>query len=60
MDTLRVDGNDVLAVLSGVREARRRCIEQGRGVLVEAMTYRLVETLISILRLPPRSVVETT
>ena len=42
IDTLRVDGNDVLAVLSGIREARRRCIEQGRGVLVEAMTYRYV------------------
>ncbi|KAH8085403.1 thiamine diphosphate-binding protein [Cristinia sonorae] len=41
IDTLRVDGNDVLAVLSGIREARRRCIEQGRGVLVEAMSYRV-------------------
>ena len=40
IDTVRVDGNDVLAVLSAVREARRRCLEAGRGVLVEAMTYR--------------------
>lgn len=40
IDTIRVDGNDVLAVYSAVKEARRRCIEQGRGVLVEAMTYR--------------------
>jgi len=40
MDTIRVDGNDVLAVLSATREARRRCIEGGRGVLIEAMTYR--------------------
>ena len=40
IDTIRVDGNDVLAVLSATREARRRCIESGRGVLVEAMTYR--------------------
>ena len=40
MDTIRVDGNDVLAVLSATREARRKCIESGRGVLVEAMTYR--------------------
>lgn len=41
IDTVRVDGNDVLAVLSVVREARRRCLEQGRAVLVEAMTYRV-------------------
>jgi 2-oxoisovalerate dehydrogenase E1 component alpha subunit len=41
MDTIRVDGNDVLAVLSATREARRRCVESGRGVLVEAMTYRV-------------------
>jgi len=41
VDTIRVDGNDVLAVLSAVREGRRRCIEQGRGVLIEAMTYRV-------------------
>lgn len=40
IDTIRVDGNDVLAVLSATREARRRCIKDGRGVLVEAMTYR--------------------
>lgn len=40
MDTIRVDGNDVLAVLSATREARRRCVESGRGVLIEAMTYR--------------------
>lgn len=42
IDTIRVDGNDVLAVLGAVREARRRCLEQGRAVLVEAMTYRCV------------------
>lgn len=40
IDTVRVDGNDVLAVLSATREARRRCLEQGRAVLLEAMTYR--------------------
>lgn len=42
IDTVRVDGNDILAVLGAVREARRRCLEQGRAVLVEAMTYRYV------------------
>lgn len=41
IDTIRVDGNDVLAVLSAVREARRRCLEQGRATLVEAMSYRV-------------------
>ncbi|THH05530.1 hypothetical protein EW145_g4727 [Phellinidium pouzarii] len=41
VDTVRVDGNDVLAVLSATREARRRCVEYGRAVLVEAMTYRI-------------------
>ncbi|GLB38238.1 putative branched-chain alpha-keto acid dehydrogenase E1-alpha subunit [Lyophyllum shimeji] len=41
IDTVRVDGNDVLAVLAAVREARRRCLEQGRAVLVEAMSYRV-------------------
>ncbi|THH19092.1 hypothetical protein EW146_g2018 [Bondarzewia mesenterica] len=40
MDTIRVDGNDVLAVLAATREARRRSVESGRGVLIEAMTYR--------------------
>ncbi|PCH39731.1 thiamine diphosphate-binding protein [Wolfiporia cocos MD-104 SS10] len=39
--TIRVDGNDVYAVYSAVKEARRLCIEEGRGVLVEAMTYRV-------------------
>lgn len=44
MDTIRVDGNDVLAVLSATKEARRRCVESGRGVLLEAMTYRYVDS----------------
>ncbi|KAI0061627.1 branched-chain alpha-keto acid dehydrogenase E1-alpha subunit [Artomyces pyxidatus] len=41
MDTIRVDGNDVLAVLAATREARRRCVDNSRGVLIEAMTYRV-------------------
>lgn len=40
--TIRVDGNDVLAVYDAVREARKLCVEEGRAVLVEAMTYRWV------------------
>ena len=42
VDTIRVDGNDVLAVYAAVREARQRCIDEGRAVLVETMTYRCV------------------
>ncbi|KAL5524464.1 hypothetical protein ACEPAF_9604 [Sanghuangporus sanghuang] len=41
IDTIRVDGNDVLAVLGAMRVARERCISSGRAVLVEAMTYRV-------------------
>ena len=36
-----MDGNDALAVLATVREARRRAVEGKKGVLVEAMTYRV-------------------
>ncbi|KAG2050072.1 branched-chain alpha-keto acid dehydrogenase E1-alpha subunit [Suillus hirtellus] len=41
VDTVRVDGNDVIAVMNAVKEARRRCLEGGRAVLVEMMTYRV-------------------
>ncbi|KAI0953734.1 hypothetical protein AcW1_007880 [Taiwanofungus camphoratus] len=41
MHTIRVDGNDVLAVYNATKEARRLCVEEGRGVLLEAMTYRV-------------------
>ncbi|KAJ3295148.1 hypothetical protein HK104_002958 [Borealophlyctis nickersoniae] len=41
MDTIRVDGNDVLAVYNVVKEARRRAVEHSRPVLVEALTYRI-------------------
>lgn len=39
--TIRVDGNDALAVRYAVREARRRAVEGSRPVLVELMTYRV-------------------
>ncbi|KAG2753782.1 branched-chain alpha-keto acid dehydrogenase E1-alpha subunit [Suillus brevipes Sb2] len=41
VETVRVDGNDVLAVMNAVMEARRLCLEGGRAVLVEMMTYRV-------------------
>ncbi|WLD59387.1 thiamine pyrophosphate-dependent dehydrogenase E1 component subunit alpha [Salinispirillum sp. LH 10-3-1] len=39
--TIRVDGNDVLAVLLATQEARKLAVEQNQPVLIEAMTYRL-------------------
>ncbi len=41
MHVIRVDGNDILAVLSATREARRIAVEQNKPVLIEAMSYRL-------------------
>ncbi|KAJ3097102.1 hypothetical protein HDU97_005278 [Phlyctochytrium planicorne] len=41
MDTVRVDGNDVLAVYNATKEARRIAIEESRPVLIEALTYRV-------------------
>ncbi|EGF83280.1 hypothetical protein BATDEDRAFT_9167 [Batrachochytrium dendrobatidis JAM81] len=41
MATIRVDGNDILAVYNAVKEARRMAIEEERPVLIEAMTYRV-------------------
>lgn len=40
MHTIRVDGNDVLAVREATRKARQIAVENERPVLVEAMTYR--------------------
>lgn len=39
--TVRVDGNDALAVLAAVREARRYAIAESKPVLIEATTYRV-------------------
>ncbi|XP_015439708.1 PREDICTED: 2-oxoisovalerate dehydrogenase subunit alpha, mitochondrial, partial [Dufourea novaeangliae] len=39
--TIRVDGNDVLAVYNATKAAREFCIETGKPVLIEAMTYRI-------------------
>ncbi|WP_305857097.1 thiamine pyrophosphate-dependent dehydrogenase E1 component subunit alpha [Balneatrix alpica] len=41
LKTIRVDGNDVLAVLKATQEARRLAVEEHQPVLIEAMTYRL-------------------
>jgi len=41
MSTIRVDGNDVLAVYNAVKEAREIAITENKPVLIEAMTYRI-------------------
>mmetsp|Transcript_16238 Transcript_16238/g.52894 ORF Transcript_16238/g.52894 Transcript_16238/m.52894 type:complete len:163 (+) Transcript_16238:108-596(+) len=41
MPTIRVDGNDLLAVYAATAAARAIGTEQGRPTLVEAMTYRV-------------------
>lgn len=41
IDTIRVDGNDVLAMYYAMKTARDFCIEQKKPVLIEAMTYRV-------------------
>ncbi|MBV7315206.1 thiamine pyrophosphate-dependent dehydrogenase E1 component subunit alpha [Shewanella sp. NIFS-20-20] len=39
--TIRVDGNDMLAVLAATQEARAYALKHQAPVLIEAMTYRL-------------------
>jgi 2-oxoisovalerate dehydrogenase E1 component alpha subunit len=41
--TLRVDGNDVLAVYNATKMAKDYCIEHQKPVVVEAMAYRSVK-----------------
>ncbi|XP_009779029.1 2-oxoisovalerate dehydrogenase subunit alpha 1, mitochondrial-like isoform X1 [Nicotiana sylvestris] len=39
--SIRVDGNDALAVYSAIRAARKMAIKEQRPILVEAMAYRV-------------------
>eukprot|EP00339_Tiarina_fusa_P018603 CAMPEP_0117025432 /NCGR_PEP_ID=MMETSP0472-20121206/18784_1 /TAXON_ID=693140 ORGANISM="Tiarina fusus, Strain LIS" /NCGR_SAMPLE_ID=MMETSP0472 /ASSEMBLY_ACC=CAM_ASM_000603 /LENGTH=375 /DNA_ID=CAMNT_0004732139 /DNA_START=141 /DNA_END=1268 /DNA_ORIENTATION=- len=41
IDTLRVDGNDLFAVMDVTKKAREICVNEGRPVLVETMSYRV-------------------
>jgi len=41
MDTIRVDGNDVIAVYNAVKEARRLILEHQRPALIETISYRI-------------------
>ena len=40
MEGYRVDGNDVLAIYNVTKLARKKVVEEGVPVLIEAMTYR--------------------
>lgn len=41
MNTIRVDGNDALAVLRASRLARKTILETGMPAFIEFMTYRI-------------------
>jgi len=41
MSTIRVDGNDALAVYNATLAARDMAVKENRPVLIEAMTYRI-------------------
>jgi len=41
ISSIRVDGNDTLAVYNATKAARKICVNENRPVLIEAMTYRI-------------------
>lgn len=41
IESIRIDGNDVLATHEVTSYARRTCVEENRPILIEAMTYRV-------------------
>jgi len=41
LPTIRIDGNDILAVIAATRKAREITLTEGRPVLIEAMSYRI-------------------
>ncbi|KAF7997073.1 hypothetical protein HCN44_005350 [Aphidius gifuensis] len=41
INTVRVDGNDILAMHHATKNARKYCISHGKPVLIEAMSYRV-------------------
>lgn len=40
--SIRVDGNDILAVYNVTKAARQLVVEESKPALIEAMTYRFV------------------
>jgi len=43
--TIRVDGNDALAVYNATKASREYAVAESRPVLIEAMTYRYMLSL---------------
>lgn len=41
MRSIRVDGNDTLAMYATVKAARKMAVEESRPILIEALTYRV-------------------
>ena len=41
IEAIRIDGNDLFAVYNVVKHYRKRCLEENRPFLIEAMTYRV-------------------
>ena len=41
MKTIRIDGNDILAVLKATQLARKYALKESKPVMIEAMSYRL-------------------
>lgn len=41
ISTIRVDGNDILAVRSSIQKAKKYCLNQSKPFLIECMTYRV-------------------
>jgi 2-oxoisovalerate dehydrogenase E1 component alpha subunit len=39
--TIRIDGNDILAVIKATQDAREYAVKENKPVLIEAMSYRL-------------------
>lgn len=42
INTIRVDGNDVLAVYNATKMAKEYALNESKPVLIEAMTYRYI------------------
>lgn len=41
ISTIRVDGNDILAVRSAIQQAKQYCLNESKPFLIECMTYRV-------------------
>ena len=41
MPSIRVDGNDILAVYEATKEARRLAVEENKPTMIEGMSYRI-------------------